>query len=520
MNQEDIQAWFQQNKSRLTFWTIGLVLLGVIFYFIHPWPPIHAIAMIFYVNPWIIQLFVITGAIYALVSYQWSAGAGITLAGIFLVVGFIVFALAAMWFAPLTISDQVEDRYTETDDIHPIDAEHPRFLPLTVADQYGENSLQEPRHRLTRYDITVGDDGSLSWAAALAPDGIVNSFAIQQKGAVFIDMEQTDRELSVTETNMKRGVGMSLERNYLWALKDDKYFVRHGDPIYVEKNDELHMAVPYTAFELHNSFGLFYRTPTWGGVALIDSDRNVDHMTPEEAQNHEVTQNQRLYPFQLTRIEVNSMRYKHGVMNKLFYHEGELEIAGTGDENNQQPFLVMTEDGMKYFLAVEPAGDASGIFEIWMYDAQTGAIDKYAIGDENDALIGPKKAINFVRQSERTTDWNLFNPSEPIPTSIDGDLYWMVRVVPDDGSGVALISFVNADTSNVVSFVNDEDAVAFMKGEIDVDEVEEEVDGAQGTVTITLTDDEGNVVEEITINDGESITIEVDNQEEEDGSEN
>ena len=171
---------------------------------------------------------------------------------------------------------------------------------------------------------------------------------------------------------------------------------------------------------------------------------------------------QRLYPFELTRRSVAATKYRNGILNTFTSHEEEIELAAVPGEGNDQPFTVMTEDGIAYVAAVEPYGEAQGLREVWSVDARTGEYERFPV---EESLLGPRKATDFVRQAARTTDWDRFDPSEPIPVVVDDTFYWEVRVVPTDSSGISYVAFVNAESSDVTEVETRRAVSAFMRGE-------------------------------------------------------
>jgi len=144
-------------------------------------------------------------------------------------------------------------------------------------------------------------------------------------------------------------------------------------------------------------------------------------------------------------------------------------------QQNEQPFLVVTKEadgpGMKWFIACEPFGEAHGIYNTFLIDARTGEF-QFNEQPKAEALIGPVKACDYVRKSNPIVDWDRMIPVEPIPAVSGGKLYWEVRIIPDDGSGVAYTAFVDSETSDVTELHTDKAIVEFIAGEYVGEEVE------------------------------------------------
>lgn len=412
-------------------------------------------------------------------------------AGITLIITWLVFMFMGGLVTQNTMSQELE--FTERDDIALVDSENPRILPQQVSDRFAQNTLQFPRHRLGVADITMRNETPY-WSYPLMPEGGVNRFVVDQKGAVFVDMTNSSRNLDTIQFDLNPGVGMALWRDYKWSLRKDKYWAEHKDPIMIPFEDELYIATPYIEYELR-FLPFLHTVPTWGGVALNNPNGTVTHLTPQEAQNNSVLQGQRLYPFDLSYMQTNSRRFINGIANFLFFHEDQLEIASITNHVNDQPFFVPTTEGLKYFIAVEPYGDAAGIYQIWHFDARSGDIEVYSM-QTDQAMLGPNRAADYVRRASPMIDWNRLTPAEPLPVVVTDKLYWMLRVIPRDGSGIAYTAFVDANTTNVLAFESDSDIINFIRGDLSEEEV-------------VVEDEAGLVEDDVQIENNGDITISI-----------
>jgi hypothetical protein len=220
----------------------------------------------------------------------------------------------------------------------------------------------------------------------------------------------------------------------------------------------------------------------------------------------DTVQEQKRYPFELAREKVAATKYRNGLVNTLTSHEDEIEVAPVPGEGNDQPFLVFTDDGPEYVVAVEPYGQAQGLKEVWTIDGRTG---EYAVYSPSRSLFGARKATDDVRLTARTTDWNRFTPSEPIPVVVDGQLYWEVRVVPSDSSGIAYIAFVNAQSSDVHEVSTTAEVTAFLEGESVSRTPAEGRDGEVRTSTLVVerVAPNGTVLETLEVYGNESVRV-------------
>jgi len=81
-------------------------------------------------------------------------------------------------------------------------------------------------------------------------------------------------------------------------------------------------------------------------------------------------------------------------------------------------------------------------------------------------------------------------PVEPIPAVSNGKVYWEVRVIPNDGSGIAYTAFVESETSDVTELHTDKAIVEFIAGKYVGEEVEK---GKEGEEELT----EEEIIDEI-----------------------
>ncbi len=430
-------------SSIALFIGMGFVLLlsgGI--WFIRPW--LHGIVYWVYTTPllWIgIPLCLGFG-----VTIRAKVGSGSTSSiTVICIIGLFALSTVSGTFAANTLGQATMADSQSIDQLHNTEPTQPRILPESVADRYASNTLDFPKYQTSDGDITI-HNGTPHWSYALSPDGTWNQLTRQQHGTVMIDMSSQNAAVSTTTGDLKKGIGTAFYNNYRWQLlKHEQYLADYADPFMVLHEDNQYIAVPYTKPQFHWT-PLPHTTPKWSGVMLVDETGETTDLSPEEARNHPALKDQKLYPFELTRERVTATKYRNGILNTYTSHDEEIELAPVPGDGNDQPFLMSTTDGPTYAVAAEPYGDAQGLTEIWLVDARTGQYHRYT---PNGSMFGPRKATDYVRQAARTTDWDRFTPSEPLPVVIDEQLYWQVRVVPTDNSGLSYIAFVNAQTSDV-----------------------------------------------------------------------
>lgn len=378
----------------------------------------------------------------------WGLGLGTFIGGI-VVLG-ILYAPFTTILPQLAIVNQVE--VGSTNKLPRMDAKRPRILPMSVAKRHASSSLQYSKYQLAKPDITL-IDGRPSWSFPLVPDGMVNSFRLNGKGGAFVFMDKKRKDIKTIESEQAVGPGQLIMDHIYWSLTKGNFLVRYTEYVPVPDSDNVHFMVPMIEYDLQfSNFLIPYTVPKFGGTALVKTDGSIKYLSPEEARKHPALENQRLYPFDLAYYYVNSYRYKLGVMNTFFYHDEQFEIAGLPGQGNDQPFLVLTKDGIEYVVAAEPYGNAQGIYKVFVIGARTGKIKRFKL-DKNDALLGPDRAAQYIQKKLPKYNWSNLTLSEPLPyIREDGKFLWQIRIVPENSSGIASVAFVDAKDGTLENF--------------------------------------------------------------------
>ncbi|MDR5673425.1 hypothetical protein RH858_09735 [Halalkaliarchaeum sp. AArc-GB] len=404
---------------------------------------------------------------------------------------------------------------TEVEDFPQANPENPRVVPQEVADITTRGSVSYRQHRLGTSDIARTEDGALAWSYAIQPDGFRNMLVENQRGVLVTDMTRMDdRQILVYEEDFTYGEGMFLQRSADWNLKKTDYLTKYDDDaVEFSQDGRPYMYYPKTSHEWHLT-PLPHTTPTWDGGALVHPDGDIEHLSPEEARAHPILDGQRLYPITVTRAEMGSLGYRNGIINQLPVvgaHEGEVEMArlppGAG---NAQPFVIDLEgERMAYVTALEPYGaDTRGLDEVWFADAETGEYTFFGTGD--DTLTGPERAMGIARSADSRTNWGQnFVVIEPVPVTIDAELWWHIKVSPTDFTDVTRNVFVNADTGRTVEIRDDAAVRSFISGTVTEDDLEpiEGEDERDVIYYIIVTDEDGNVIERIPVERGQEAVI-------------
>jgi len=456
---------------------------------------------------------------------------GVIVAALFFVS--ILYAIPAGMLENRTLAEGTMDDAESLEEFPQINADNPRVVPRQVADITTRGSVSYRQHRLGTSDIARAEDGSLAWSYPIQPDGLRNMLVENQRGVFITEMtKMVDRSRTEADEEFAVGEGMLLHRSSDWHLKKTDYWAQYNDDAVEFSHDgRPFMYYPKTGHEWHLT-PIPHTTPTWEGGALVHPNGTIEHLSPEEAQNHPVLDGQRLYPLTLTREEMDSLGYRNGIVNQLPVvgaHEDQVEVAGLPDDvDNSQPFVIDLEgERMSYVTAMEPfGGDTRGLDEVWFVDAETGEFRFFGT-EQQETFTGPERAIGIARSEDARTNWGeTFVVTEPVPVTVDGELWWHLKVAPTDFTAVTRNVFVNAATEEAVEATDDEGIRQFLAGDVDPDELAdvgegdgETDDGQNGTdppaddgdaeYVIVVTDEDGEVVDRIPVGPDQDHTIEV-----------
>jgi len=451
-----------------------IIVLGAIIgllYFFRPW--FHDFAMYFYKNPVVLELIAIWLVLYFLFSEKpKKKRRGISenelavetfqsIRGILLGILLIFFLMGGVMFSQYIVFLELPNtlNYNEIQTL-PESTQNLRLMPIDTAYRYARDSLQLAQYKLGTQNI-VNLNGSLSWVFPLVPDGALLQLLLKNKGIVVVDATVQEKNTEIVEKELEIGEQMQVFDNLYWNLFKKKYFVDVEDPYYIHKNGEIYTIVPAIGYEYKSYYGLLYALPKFEGLYVVDSSGKIEFWSPEKAKNSELLKGNRIFPETLSRLYIESYAFKKGLINYLFIHEDQIKVQDL--ENYKQPFLLDTEDGLKWFISTEPYGESHGVFKIFLIDARTGKIDKLSLSLEN-TLTGPVKAADFVRKNNPRVDWTRFRFAEPLPFFKNGILYWKIIVLPTDAAGIAYQAFVNAETNEVIELETEEQIKDFIKG--------------------------------------------------------
>ena len=441
--------------------------------------------------------------------------------GILIAVSFLVGGISGT-LEQRTLAQETMADATEVEEFPQANPENPRVVPRRVSEITTRGEVSYRQHRLGTSDIARREDGSLAWSYPIEPDGFRNTLLLNQRGVLLSDMTRIDDRRTETfdDTQFTYGEGMFLHRSADWQLKKTDYLARYTDDAVEFTHDGTpYMYYPKTGHEWRLT-PFPHTVPVWEGGALVLPDGEIRHLTPEEAQESEIVDGQRLYPVSLTRVEMGSLGYRNGIVNQLPVvgaHRGEIEVAELPPgADNEQPFIIdLAGERMSYVTAMEPYGaDSRGLDEVWFADAETGEYTFF--GTNRETLTGPERAMGIARSEDSQTNWGEnFVVTEPVPTIVDENLWWHIKVSPTDFTDVTRNVFVNADSGAAVAVQTDNETRAFIRGEVNESTTNggrnapDDGTGSDDDIIyyIVITDENGEVTDRIPIRSGQDTSI-------------
>ncbi len=449
-----------------------VLLLAVLGYYFRPL--FHDFAMFFYTNP--IITFLLLVILIAAGGSLWKAkqkGENVFIKGTNFspVVSIAIMLLVLVFIFGAPLLDALKGKYIyELTEYNKIDemasTSDIRIVPLGVASRYLVDSLQKSREKVGNIEILYINN-TLMWGAPRIPDGTLLYYTQKVNGLITTKASDLQKNIKLYNQEFPVADGIGFFDNIYWKIYKEKFFVTPDNIIYVFDNEsnDFKIIVPFISYK----FKFPVMVPYFGGVYVIDKEGNIDIYSPEEAAEIDYIKSTWVYPETLARQYVDSYKYNNGIINTWFIHEDQIEIADTYDRFNRQPFLMDTEEGLKWIVAVEPYGQSYGIFKIFFVDAVTGEMELYELGEES-SLTGPVRAVDYVKQKFPTIDWYSATIVEPRPYVVDSVLYWMLSITPNDYAGVTYTVFLNSENNEMHAFQTLEEIEDFIRGGIVVDD--------------------------------------------------
>lgn len=330
-----------------------------------------------------------------------------------------------------------------------------RLVPREVAERTLTGSFNSSTERLLAPSVINTPEG-LQWSAIRAPEGLVRRYTKKGAGFFLQNAQSLSRQATLVDAEFKYAPGLAIFDSLTWQLRERRLFVDLTDPVGILAEDGKPLIlVPYVKYT-----GFPIRRPVLGGAFLVHPEGRIEDLDPKEAAARpEIAKSGRLYPDTLTRRVHDSYALKGGIWNYLFLHNDQTKINDT--ELNRQPYLLQgrnPEDSFWVSVA-EPYGRAAATNAVFTTDSTTGATSIWKVPTK-EGLTGNARAIRVTeslaipgitfrgsaaRAPGATGGGN--RAVEPRPVFVNGKLYFVVSVIPDNGESVSKTVIIDATTN-------------------------------------------------------------------------
>jgi len=325
-----------------------------------------------------------------------------------------------------------------------------RYWPYEVALDLMKSQQQERTKKVCEIDPIIIND-EFYWVSPRVPNGIWN-WLTQKTDAILLLNERG--ELKPDMETFQVGQGMGFFDGIWWQIRAKRYAARYPEIFYVPKPEEegwLAIA-PYITFRL--AFPSF--VPQWGGVMVINPNGEIEDLSPQEAYEDHRLQGYRIFPENLAKLKASRWGYRYGgLLNVLFSHKEDLDIADLSNTKNDMPYFLPTSWGPQWMVAANPSGPSNSIFKIFWFDVRTGNT-RLTEFDPQTSLIGPNSGKGYVRSETPGYTWRdseeggTYLAIEARPLVKEGTLYWIYAITTDEYSGVGLTALLDSRNSERV----------------------------------------------------------------------
>lgn len=378
------------------------------------------------------------------------------------VAGFFLMIFAMVYIGADTKAKMAQAvTYKEIDQMP--NTEELRYLPFEVATEYAAKKYQSSVDHLGDMD-PVDSGAGIDWFGPRVPTGIIRQLGEKPSGIAVVN-----RDGSVTLQNypMACGEGIFFTDNIRWKLWRRHYTAELPEIYYLTVDDELLALVPY----IRHKYLFPSRVPYWAGVFVVHvDDCKIEDLTPQQAVTDSRFTGQRLVPELYAKKLGQAWGYRLGVGNAWLSHVDQTQMAHIDNSENQMPYFLPSSGEPYWFNALDPYGQAQGVYKAMFINAYTGEVLIHTLQNNT---IGPNTALEAVQTARPAyiwagTDEGTAKLIEPRPLVRDNHLYWMATLTSRANFGVKSTFVVDAQNDQVVyEFENYQQVVGFLKsGEV------------------------------------------------------
>jgi len=330
-----------------------------------------------------------------------------------------------------------------------------RLIPLMTAYVYASDRIQSPLHRIYPMDSYVYYNGSHSvYNWVIEPEGLWNEFTRRPLGVVLVYGDAYPPRVMLHPEPLAWGLHVkrlslvppcidTLERRILLAAGPRLQPVMEDNAEVIYRG---HAYIVVPLLEWRQS--LLYSIPVPAAYAVAAPNGSIRVLTPSEARENPVTRTLPLLPEAAARYWAEALRYRAGLVAVLLYHNT-FRIPDVG--SNPQPYLLLGPGGRQYWVFVaEPAGETYSARYI-IYTPADAAEPTLMVYTLPRPVIGVSRVESYVKQAHPNYDWEQLTVEEPMPTILNGRLYWKTDITTKDHRGLVAVDLVDAATGQVTS---------------------------------------------------------------------
>jgi hypothetical protein len=438
----------------------GLVYLyGMILFFIRSdydewwYAIVHYIIIILLVFTPYVGVFLMLGGVILIAFASDEEEFNAPLAGLFVILLVVVGII--MLYSPIAGSSHIKAEMIKS----PIDVYGVyRLIPLYTAHVYAEDRIQSPIHTVFREDsylyyVERGGKYIPVYNWIIEPEGAINEFTKKPKGLILVEGDRFPPNVTVVNKPLKYG----LHKRYFYGVYVDDIYRRCellvlGNKVLFDENIEkvynnkVYIIIPFIGWER----GMLYSIPKPRGFIVVDENGNFQLYSIDEAKKNPLFRGVPLIPEYVARKWAEIYNYHTGFWDYYFRHN-RYAIRDVGE--NKQPYLTVDDNGTLYWtFVVEPEGKTYSVkYIIYINTSTVPQKPKLMFYKPNTTMIGVSKVESYVLSKHPNYDWNRLKVVEPIPTILNGTIYWKVTIISKDYRGLVAVDLVDARTSRITT---------------------------------------------------------------------
>jgi hypothetical protein len=395
---------------------------------------------------------VIVGFYLAFTDYSASPAIGwpMMLLGVVFVIGYVVFEYVAADVYGTVMANSFSPEQVTIADLG--DTKEVRWNAFDIAKKTVLSQQTDPTHMTGDIDPFATSEG-IDWIGPQLPNGIGNQWDGTTDGLFTVHEDNTRTFEPVHFACAENGW---FGGDVYIKLYNKQYYSDYPEIFYWKSKTDgtWYMLAPIVDREFH--FPVF--TPVWGGLMVIDSECNVEKLSPQEAIADPRLQGAQVWPMSLGLMQASNWGFRFGgLSNILFVHKGQVEIKDLPFGENKQPFYMQTKFGNSWVIAAEPSGTSTAVSRVFFFDVHSGAARMIEM-NEYDSLTGPIAGATYIKGKTPGYTWQegiegTYVLLEPRPLTKGGVWYWMYTLTTKDYGGTTMMTLLNAkNTADVLHF--------------------------------------------------------------------